>query len=163
MDFGGNIPHLSELIRLFATLGTVAQQTLLFLGFCRQEYWSGLPCPPPGDPPDPRIEPVSLLSPALAGRPQGIPESLVGKESACNAVDPSSIPWLGKSLGEGKGYPLPYYGLENSMYYIVHGVTKDQTWLSDFHFSLPLVPPGKLFEWATLAHFLGIQEGWHLD
>ena len=37
------------------------------MGFSRQEYWSGLPCPPPGDLPDPGIEPVSLLSPALAG------------------------------------------------------------------------------------------------
>ena len=37
------------------------------LGFPRQEFWSGLPCPPPGDLPDPGIEPVSLTSPALAG------------------------------------------------------------------------------------------------
>ena len=38
------------------------------MGFSRQEYWSGLPCPPPGDLPDPGIEPESLTSPALAGR-----------------------------------------------------------------------------------------------
>ena len=38
------------------------------LGFSRQEYWSGLPCPPPGDHPDPGIKPVSLVSPASAGR-----------------------------------------------------------------------------------------------
>ena len=38
------------------------------MGFSRQEYWSGLPCPPPGDLPDPGIEPVSITSPALAGR-----------------------------------------------------------------------------------------------
>ena len=37
-------------------------------GISRQEYWSGLPCPPPGDLPDPDIESVSLMSPALAGR-----------------------------------------------------------------------------------------------
>ena len=37
------------------------------MGFSRPEYWSGLPCPPPGDLPDPRIEPTSLMSPALAG------------------------------------------------------------------------------------------------
>ena len=36
-------------------------------GIFKQEYWSGLPCPPPGDLPDPGIEPVSLMSPALAG------------------------------------------------------------------------------------------------
>ena len=37
------------------------------MGFSRQEYWSALPCPPPGDLPDPGIEPVSLMSPMLAG------------------------------------------------------------------------------------------------
>ena len=45
---------------LFMTLWTVACQVPLFMGFSRQEYWSGLPCPPPGDLPDPRIEPASL-------------------------------------------------------------------------------------------------------
>ena len=50
-----------------------------------------------------------------------------GKESACNVGDPSSIPGLGKSPGEGKGYPLQYSGLENSIDYTVHGVTKSQT------------------------------------
>ena len=39
----------------------------LSLGFSRQEYWSGLPCPPPGDLPDPGVEPRSLMSPAVAG------------------------------------------------------------------------------------------------
>ena len=38
------------------------------MGFSRQEYWSGLPCPSPGDLPDPGIEPLSLKSPELAGR-----------------------------------------------------------------------------------------------
>jgi len=38
------------------------------MGFQRQEYWSGLPCPPLGDLPDPGIKPISLTSPALAGR-----------------------------------------------------------------------------------------------
>ena len=42
---------------------------------------------------------------------------------------------LGRSPGEGKGYPLQYSGLENSMDCIVHGVTKSQTWLSDFHWN----------------------------
>ena len=53
---------------LFATLWTAAHQAPLSTGFSRQEYWSGLLCPPPGDLPDPGIEPVSLMSPALAGR-----------------------------------------------------------------------------------------------
>ena len=44
------------------------------------------------------------------------------------------IPGLERSLGEGKGYPLQYSGLENSMGYIVHGVGKSQVGWSDFHF-----------------------------
>ena len=59
-----------------------------------------------------------------------------GKESACNAGDLGLIPGLGRSPGEGKGYPLQYSGLENSMDCIVHGVAKSRTWLSNFHFIL---------------------------
>ena len=51
---------------LFAAPWTVACQAPLSMGFSRQEYCSGLPCPPPGDLPDPGIEPTSLASPALA-------------------------------------------------------------------------------------------------
>ena len=51
-------------VQLFVTLWTVARQAPLFTGFPRQEYWSGLPFPPPGDLPDPGIKPASL---ALAG------------------------------------------------------------------------------------------------
>ena len=61
----------------------------------------------------------------------GFPDNSVGKESACNAGDLGSIPGLGRSPGEGKGYPLQYSGQENS---IVHEVTKSRTQLSDFHF-----------------------------
>ena len=56
------------------------------------------------------------------------------KESTCNVGDLGSIPGLGRSLGEGKGYPLQYSGLENSMDCIVHGVTKSRTRLTDFQF-----------------------------
>ena len=52
---------------------------------------------------------------------------LVGKESTCNAGDLGSIPGLGRSPGEGNSYPLQYSGLENSINYIVHGVTKSWT------------------------------------
>ena len=55
-------------VRLFATLWAVAQQAPLSMGFSRQEHWSGLPCPPPGDLSDPGIKPMFLISPALAGR-----------------------------------------------------------------------------------------------
>ena len=47
------------------TLRTVARQAPLSPGFSRQEYWSGLPCPPPGDLPSPGIEPVYLAAPEL--------------------------------------------------------------------------------------------------
>ena len=46
---------------------TAAHQAPLSMGFFRQEYWSELSCPPPGDLPDPGFEPESLMSPALAG------------------------------------------------------------------------------------------------
>ena len=63
----------------------------------------------------------------------GFPDSSVGKESACSVGDVGSIPGLGRSPGEGKGYPLQYSGLENSKDCIVHGVAKSWTQLSDFH------------------------------
>ena len=50
------------------TLWTVAHQAPLSIGFSRREYWSGLPCSPLGDLPDPGIEPTSLMCPELAGR-----------------------------------------------------------------------------------------------
>ena len=61
-----------------------------------------------------------------------------GKESSRNVGDPVLILELGRSPGEGNGYPLPYSFLENSMdrgawWIIVHGVTKSQAWLSDYH------------------------------
>ena len=55
-------------VQLCATLWTAAHQAPLSTAFSRQEYWSGLPFSPPGDLPDPGMEPVSLTSPALAGR-----------------------------------------------------------------------------------------------
>ena len=72
------------------------------------------------------------------GAPRAFPNSSVGKESACNAGDPSLIPELGRSSGEGKGYPLQDSGLENSVDCIVHGVTNSWTQLSDFHFHCAL-------------------------
>ena len=65
----------------------------------------------------------------------GFPCSSAGKESACSAGDLGLIPGLGRSPGEGKGYPFQCSGLENSMDYIVNGVAKSQTQLSDFHFT----------------------------
>ena len=55
-------------VQFCVTLWTAAHQAPLFMGFSRKEYGIGLPCPPPGDLPYSGIEPVSLMSPALAGR-----------------------------------------------------------------------------------------------
>ena len=78
----GSISHCVMLshVRLFATLWTVARQVPLSMEFSRQEYWSGLPFPTPGDRPNPGIEPTSPASPALKDRllptkPPGYPGS----------------------------------------------------------------------------------------
>ena len=55
-------------VLLFETLWTIDRQSPLSMGFSRQEYWIGLPFPPPGNLPNPGIEPVSPVSPTLAGR-----------------------------------------------------------------------------------------------
>ena len=55
------------------------------------------------------------------GHLRGFPSGSAGKESVCNAGDLGSIPGLGRSPGEGKGYPFQYSGLENPMDYTVHG------------------------------------------
>ena len=57
----------------------------------------------------------------------GFPGGSAGKESAYNAGDLGLIPGLGRSPGEGNGYPLQYSDLENSLDCIVHGVSKSQT------------------------------------
>ena len=64
----------------------------------------------------------------------GFPCGSVGKVSTSNAGDLRLMPGLGRSCGEGKGYPLQYPGLEESMDCIVHGVAKSQTPLNEFHF-----------------------------
>ena len=62
-------------------------------------------------------------------------DSSVSKESTCNAGDPGSIPGTGRSPEEGKGYPLQYSGIENSMDFVVRGFAKSQTRLRDFHYT----------------------------
>ena len=90
---------------------------------------AGDPCSIPGSRRSPGED--RLLTPVFWGFPGGS----AGKESACNAGDLDLIPGLGRSPGEGKGYPLQYSSLENSMDCIVHGVAKSQTQLRDFHFT----------------------------
>ena len=71
----------------------------------------------------------------------------VGKESTSNSRDLGLIPGLGRSPGEGKGYPLQYSGLENSMDYVVHGVTKSWTRLSDFHLHFTMCRNVGIYTW----------------
>ena len=71
----------------------------------------------------------------------GFPGVSDGKESACNAGDPGLIPGLGRSPGEGNGYPIQYSCLENfidrgAWWATVLGVAKSWTGLSNFHFPL---------------------------
>ena len=66
----------------------------------------------------------------------GLPCGSAGKESACNVEDLGLIPGLGRSPGEGKGYPFQYSGLENSMDCIFHEVTMSRTRLSNLHFHI---------------------------
>ena len=103
----------------------------------------------------------------------GFPCGSAGKESACNVGDLGSTPGLGRSPGEGKGYPLQYSGLENSMNCIVHGSARSWTWLSNFHFTestilhenqvpigLTVLFPEPMIslqgEWASILYHLGV-------
>ena len=130
---------------------TAACQAPLFMGFPRQEYWSGLPFPSPGNLPDPGTKPMSpawqvgssplshLGSPRAFGiilYVSWLPWWFSGKKSACNAGDQGSIPGSGRSPGEGNGNLFQYFCLENSMervawQAIFHRVTKSRTQLSD--------------------------------
>ena len=64
----GGVACVLSHVRLFGSSWTVAHQAPLSMEFSREEYWSGLPFPSPGDLPDPEIKLASLASPALAGR-----------------------------------------------------------------------------------------------
>ena len=74
-------------VQLFVTLWTVAHQASLSVGFSGQEYWSRLPCSPPGDLPDPGIESVSPLAPVLQA--DSLPLSHQG--SPCNIIKSLSL------------------------------------------------------------------------
>ena len=87
------LSHLSH-VQLFATLWTIAHQAPLSMGFSRQEYWRGLPCPLPGDLPNPGVEPPSLMFPALADR-------LFTTSNNREAPGKGILAWKGR-LGEGR-------------------------------------------------------------
>ena len=80
------IPCLVTQSCLFATLWTVVRQAPLSMGSSRKEYWSGLPFPPPGDLPDPGIEPMSPVSPA-AFQANSLPAELFGKPKLISVQD----------------------------------------------------------------------------
>ena len=143
---------------LLATPWTAAYQAPPSMEFSRQEYWSGLPFPPPEDLPNPGIEPASPVFPVFEAdssplkKPQaGLPWWLRVKASACNVGDLGSIPGLGRYPGELNGNPLQYSCLENPMdggawWATVHGVAKSQTRLSDLtNLTSPMNHRGSLY------------------
>ena len=116
-------------VRLFATLWTVAYQAPPSVGFSRQEYWSGLPFPSPGDLPNPGIEPRSPALPtdALPSEPPGNPPAKAG-----DIRDTGSILGSGRAPGGGHSNPLQYSCLENPMdrgtrWATAHWVVKSRT------------------------------------
>ena len=89
---------------------TVDGQALLSMGFPKQEYWSGLPFP------SPEILSFNSFNPEILSFYAcitGFPWDSAGKEFTCNEGVLGSIPGLGRSPGEGKGYLLQYSGLQN--------------------------------------------------
>ena len=127
-------------IQLFATPCTVARQAPPSMKFSRQEYWSGLPFPSPGDLLNPGTEP---RSPALQA--DALQSELPGKllnlsANAGDTKDVGLIPGSGGSPEVGNGNPLQYSCLENFMdggawWATVHGVSKSWTRLSNFTFT----------------------------
>ena len=91
---------------------------------------------------------------------RGFPRGSLGKESAWNLGDLGLIPGLGRSPGEGKGYPCQHSGLENSVDHIVHEAIKSQTQLIDVHFHISLVYILELMKsvWPPSWSFLVIEQ-----
>ena len=93
-----SVAQLLSCVRLFERLWTVACQVPLSMGFPKQEYWSGLPFPSPGNLPNPGIKPTSLGSPALAGgvfttEPPGKPLTSGSVQFSSVASDSLRPPW----------------------------------------------------------------------
>ena len=117
-----------------------------FLSVSNDNSWAPLTAQPVKNPPAMQETLVQFLVGKIRWRRNRLPIPVfldfpcgsAGKESVCNEGNLGSIPGLGRSPGEGKGYPLQYCGLENSMDCTVHGVAKSRTLLSDFQLSLSL-------------------------
>ena len=100
-------------IRLFVTPWTVAHQAPLSMGLCRQECWSGLPCPPPGDLSDPGIKPRSpaLQADSLPSEPLGKPKNAgVGSLSLLQGIFPTQESNQGLLHCRQTLYQLSYQG-----------------------------------------------------
>ena len=106
----------AQLCPTLCHLWAVANHNSPSIGFSRQEYWSGLPFPPPGDLPYPGIEPESPMSPALTGRflvaesPDAAAASIQSCPTLCDPIDgsPPGLPSLGFSRQEHwSGLPFP--------------------------------------------------------
>ena len=150
---------------LFATLRTISCQAPLSMGFSGQECWSGLPCPPPGDPPDPGIEPHRLC--------------LLHRQTGSFPLAPRGKPWYGKcavlccakSLQSCPALwdPMDCSPLGSSG----HGIIPTWCWSG-----LPFPPPGNLpnpeiepmssaaaalaGRFLSLAHFHFSFSSWHV-
>ena len=110
----------SSHVGLFVTLWTVAHQVPLSMRVSRQEYWSGLPFPPPGDLPDPGIEPTSLRSPALA-----LPLSA----AAAAAKSPQSCPTLCDPIdGSPPGSAIPGILQARTLEWVAVSFSTSATW-----------------------------------
>ena len=129
-------------VQLFVTLWTIACQAPLSMGFSRQEYRSGLPCPPPRDLPAPGIEPIFLMSPALAVR------LLPGKPSK-GCIQYKRAPEFLISFF----YKIPTMKIRRHIKYLleIHGIQKDL-------FKEVLTSMFEKNSGKTLRHLMGFSE-----
>ena len=131
-------------VQLFVTLWTVGLQAPLSMGFSRQEYWSGWPCPPPGHLPDPGMEPVSLMSPALVG---GF--FTTGANSATCSLEGKVSPYLGTTDQNGI--------LKNPLKNTLLSCICDFSHLRDFYLPAPPCPiPPLAFKARLQCHLLPV-------
>ena len=98
-------------VQLFATPWTVAYQAPPSMEFSRQEYWSGLPFPSPGDLPDPGFEPGSpaLQADALLSELPGKPQRVKNLPTMQETMEMQLDPWSGKILWRSTGQPTPVF------------------------------------------------------
>ena len=136
---------------LYVTPWTIAHKVPLSIGFSKQEYWSGLPFPSPGNLPDSGIKPVSLMPPALTGRDlitgttwkdlrwriDSLEKTLMLKKIEGRRRGQQKMRWLDSVtdlMDMSLSKILEIVKDREAWSAAVHGVAKNQTWLTDFHF-----------------------------